>query len=506
MGKLYDKGFLKGTDYYYIHRHKDNIGRAYDGNSVTDGQIADIYVAYKDNANQAVLKQYSTLMLENIKYNGDLDNLIETQFGGQEKFLNNLNSQMKEQLNKVLDINALRKLHEIERKTAKNSDIINLIKNSLQNDSLTVKGFDDLLVQLEEVCKLMESDGAALAAIISDARSKGFSSRAGGAYLQQALENFKLQTGLINPQAVERVSEGISYISAILATPENFSKKTSNENFQIKSFKTLLENTLFSTYFAEAFSSRMTEIAQQNINDVIVDLTGSALEQIQAYDAQGNRIDRKLGSTSYGKSDVRFKNFHVKLNESGTNTNYNLDIDLGLSVKFYASKDFAKIGQTQGSGEYSSGSGGSLGLALDMLFSDVYHKYLASNVLANGYESMPAATVALQDLIVRRQLVNLFGARGLSDFSQFFFANGQLVAIGDIINYALKTDLGKSASLGGDTAIVVTIDGRERILGHLNKQEDIRAQMVHLGIHSAKVKAKLHLNKLTQGMVSSPLR
>ena len=54
MGKLYDKGFLKGTDYYYIHRHKENIGRAYDGNSLTDSQIADMYVTYKDNANQAV--------------------------------------------------------------------------------------------------------------------------------------------------------------------------------------------------------------------------------------------------------------------------------------------------------------------------------------------------------------------------------------------------------------------------------------------------------------------
>ena len=253
----------------------------------------------------------------------------------------------------------------------------------------------------------------------------------------------------------------------------------------------------------------MTKAAQQSMNDVMISLTGTGLEQIQIYDAQGNRINQKTGSASYGKSDVRFKNFHVNLTESGTDTTYNLDVDLGLSVKFYASKDFAKIGQTYGNGEYSSGSGGSLQLALNMLFADTYHKYLASNVLArgvNGYGSMPAATVALQDLIARRQLVNLFGARGLTDFSQFFFANGQLVALGDIINYALNTDLGKSVSMGGDTAIVITIDGREGILGHLNKQPMARAQGVHQGINSAVVKAKLHLHKLTKGMVSSPLR
>lgn len=509
MGKLYNKGFLDGTDYYYIHRHKDNIGRAYNGDALTDSQIAKIYTAHKDKANQAVLKQYSTLMLENIKYNGNLDNLIETHFKGQENFLNTLNSQMREQLNEALDIGALRKLQDIEHKTTRNDDITNLIKNSLQSDSLTVKGFDDLLTQLEEVCNLMDTDGAALAAIISDARTKGLSSRAGGVYLNQALANFRQQSGLIKSEAVDRVVTGITRISTILANPEGFTKTTSSGGATIKNFKTLLENTVFSTDFAEAFSSRMTKAAQQSMNDVVVSLTGTGLEQIQIYDAQGNRINQKTGNASYGKSDVRFKNFHVNLTESGTDTTYNLDVDLGLSVKFYASKDFARIGQTHGNGEYSSGSGGSLQLALDMLFADTYHKYLASNVLArgvNGYGSMPAATVALQDLIARRQLVNLFGARGLTDFSQFFFANGQLVALGDIINYALNTDLGKSASMGGDTAIVITIDGREGILGHLNKQPMARAQGVHQGINSAVVKAKLHLHKLTKGMVSSPLR
>lgn len=502
----YNKGFYQNTNYYYIHRHKDNIGKAYNGNRVKDGDISAIFKAQRKSIDKAIMKQYSTLMLENINYGGNLNDLIETQFQGEENFLNALNSQMKEQLNKCLDIDAMRKLHQIEHTTTSNNNIINLVKNSLNSDSSTVKGFDNLLEQLEQVCELMTYDGGSLAAIISNARNKNMGSREGGIYLLQALEKFKHENNntLMKYDSLKNVVKGIEQISHVLANPEGFTKSNNRNSSQIKSFKTLLENTIFSTSFAEGFAMRMKTDAS---NLPLVELGksfGDKTTQIQVYDSDGNRIQgNQIGSASYGKADVKFNNFSLSLNESGTNTSYELGINLGLSVKFYKGHDFMRPGQKKLTGSFSAGSGGPLDLALDMTFADTYHKYLAYNTLArgaHGNRSLPASTESLNDLIAHRQLVNLFGARGLEDFSQFLFANGQLISLGEIINYALNTDLGKSASMGSDAAIVISIDKRENILGHLDKEVASRVAAVDSGVKGAIVKAKIHLDKLSKAM------
>ena len=78
---------------------------------------------------------------------------------------------------------------------------------------------------------------------------------------------------------------------------------------------------------------------------------------------------------------------------------------------------------------FSGGSGGTLREALNSLFDTDMEHYLAYNTLAYG-SKLPAANMALNDIILTRQLNRLFATRGgAKDFSQFVLVNGYVVSI-----------------------------------------------------------------------------
>lgn len=109
--------------------------------------------------------------------------------------------------------------------------------------------------------------------------------------------------------------------------------------------------------------------------------------------------------------------------------------------------------------------------------------------------------MALNEVILTRQIVRLFSSRGgRSDFAQFMFVNGQIVPIWNIIMSTLQ-DVSKSASLQGTKTqpVTLSISGRGEIQNATQTYEESlieRIYNVNKAVQRAKIKAELNLNRL----------
>ena len=142
--------------------------------------------------------------------------------------------------------------------------------------------------------------------------------------------------------------------------------------------------------------------------------------------------------------------------------------------------------------------------ALQTLFETDWQHYLAYNVLFQGSESLPAATIALQDILLTRQISRLFATRGgVKDFSQYVIVNGQVVSIWDLIMYAIDNNVGASTSMDkrGSQAVVLHIDGRKDIFSY-SREINARKRVpgVNKAINKATVMATVRVEKLAEAI------
>lgn len=418
---------------YYIHRHIESIGKASKGARMGDGQLAEIFWNYRNQAYQAVKTQYRSLFKTSIvkeETSQQALDIIEAAMSS-DKLMTKISSNMGKALKEALPVSKMRQLMKVYLNL--NNIDFNKMEAGLARQRLAQ--FDKFLQTLYSACLLIKNKqtGIRLGQLLLNVTSgRGNSTRYRvGTNLLAALDQMKREMEGMTLSRLD-VSQ-IEKISFQLETIANFLKSNSN----INSLSNYFPN-LFSQGFAEAISAQLTNTVilkvKQEINKA--KLVGKQDVRIAYYDEKGLFKEMNDDPAS-GKADVIFPNvqFHMKKNGKVTAQGFSLTISLGVSDKFYKTNKFPGIVQLRKEGQKFSGGGS--GQFIRMLKSTIGENirtlYLAYNTLAYQ-DSLSLASRALQEVVSIRGLVNFFAARGgQPDFAQYMFINGQVIPIWDVI-------------------------------------------------------------------------
>ena len=264
--------------------------------------------------------------------------------------------------------------------------------------------------------------------------------------------------------------------------------------------------SIFNTGFAESISAIIKATTYVSIDNTFkANLTGASVAEIQYSDEFGNIVSKSKGKAAYGKADASFNNVQIKLNGNGSiGDSAVINMNIGISDKFYKTSYFPGLKGYQKNQSYSSGSGGSLVEALWSSFgSNLKYLYYAYNTIGHGDRSgWDTAQGALNEVILTRQIVRLFAARGGNeDFAQFMFVNGQIIPIWDIIMSTME-DISLSSQKGEKIQpVTLSITDIGKIQEATRKRKSTleeRIYNVNNAVRKAKIVAHVNLNNLTR--------
>ena len=497
--------YFDNTDNIYVHLHMKNIGMAGKGESeggtaVSSTDLVQIYKQEKQKALTASKQQFTSLFLNSL--NKDSAILLNQLLNTNEDIMTQLSNQMGQKLQEVLSTDKMAQLMSMERYVTSTD----FIRKILNNNKDSFNAFNDLLQSLNKSYNLLKTtgkDGVAFSSILSVNSIQDM-----GQYLLDAINNFKKNNQKVRMSKVQ-IERANNIIQQINALGKNLKTGTTGGEgtLTVKTVRKLIEN-VFNTGFAESLSSIIKSEAYKELKEKGLDetLTGNKQVKIQ-YSDQFGKLTNMGGSASSGKADVKFNNMSFEININGEKKE--IMIDLGISDKFYKTNYFPGLDSSSKSNEnqfYSSGSGGSLSQALSALFgSNLRSLYLAYNTFAFGDKAtMQAAQMALQDIVLTRQIVRLFSSRGGNqDFAQYIFANNQIIPIWDLIMKSVN-DLSKSKSQlkeGSDQPISLHIEDRQGIYQAAkntgkNINQAIRVKNINDAFNKAKIKAEINLKNI----------
>lgn len=435
-------------------------------------------VQYKQLFNASLNKQSIDLLAASF----DLD---------ENTFLSVLNNQLRKKLQEDINIEKLGALY----KTVQDGNISSYLQkaineNSVQQLSLALKGVADALL-------LLEGGNSSLGAVLLNAINSGANSfSALGIKLSALLKEYQISNNyrLIKRQSLESAKQQLNNLAQALSTGKFVSTKN---DLTAQGLSTLLLNGIISTSIAEGLGFSMSGKAGSVLYNSILQAVGTKNVTVQSDSGKNIKIT--------GKTDVRAKGVSVTLNATDAGENGGeIDLDIGISSKFYTGQGFKDLNNKSIS--ISSGSGGTLKEALDSIFFDSVSRYLAYNYITHNQN-----VTELNDLIAKKQILRLFASAGSKeDFAQFMLINGYIVSIWDIMQYVLNNDVGLSKSMDGSDSqgIAISIPDRSKIYesNTLNLVEGKgdspqisawqRSHNVNTAISSARIYAELHLTKL----------
>lgn len=485
----------------YVHLHVANIGRAMGGSPVPPSEVADIFRQRKKQALQASKKQFKTLFINSLNKDGAI--LLQEVFNNDD-LMSELQRQIGSKFEQALAVDKMQKLMEIERSGIATDHFAQTI---LKNSTQSIRSFDILLNSLSQACKLLGTEsGATFAAILSHGHNVTSTSEM-GIFLLKALKQFQKKS---NKELMTdlQIQQGQQIVESINALGRALKKgKTSSGDKLGKAGVRRMIQSIFNTGFAESISAIIKDTAYVLIDDSLkASLTGASVAEIQYSDEFGNIVSKSKGKAAYGKADASFNNVQIKLNGNGSiGNNIVINMDIGISDKFYKTNFFPGLKGHQKDQSYSSGSGGSLVEALWSSFgSNLKYLYYAYNTIGHGDRSgWDVAQGALNEVILTRQIVRLFAARGGNeDFAQFMFVNGQIIPIWDIIMSTME-DISLSSSQKGERTQPVTLSITDR--GNIQKATRARKNTleeriynVNNAVKKAKIIAHVNLNNLTR--------
>lgn len=483
-----------GAD-FYIHKRKRDIGKAAGQNHMSDADIAAVFNKQKISAGEAAKTYYETLFLKNLKMSDEAMELLNGTFeNDKEKMITEIDKQVKTALQKTINQDQLEKLMGLYKDSAD-------ISQGLMQAETALKSFNTLLENLAQASTLVRGPlGADLAACLR-AQQMNFSNNLDltkmGLRLYNALDNFIERNNFIPldeikmtyvVNALDRLAENLTY------------GKTSSGEDITKSNITQMVDKIFSKGFSEVIGSQLNSVAELTFDEELTKVVGDKSHKVQLTDTKGNQIGES-GKKRAGKTDIKLSNVVVALNYENAAYNGEVVMDIGISNKFYRSEAFPGIQYDGQSLSFSGGSGGTLREALNSLFDTDMEHYLAYNTLAYG-SKLPAANMALNDIILTRQLNRLFATRGgAKDFSQFVLVNGYVVSIWELIQYATNNTLGYSNSQteSASQGAALSIKGRPEILKALTSSDNarIRVPKVNKAVNTATITAHIHVDKLS---------
>lgn len=501
--KAYTGDYIFAGADFYIHKRKRDIGKAAGGNHMGDREIANVFSRQKEQAGEASKTMYKTLFLKNLKVDdGSIDLLNALTEEDNDSIIEEIDKQIKRNLQSAINQEELSKLMDLYKDTATFS------KNLLGEAQVAVDAFGKMLDNFAEASMLVHGPaGEALASLLIFYKDETTSSnkltlRKMGQTLHQIVDDYIHMYPIVDIDEA-KILDALNALNR-LGTSFKTGKTSTNESV-IESNITRVVDSVFSSGFSEVVSSQVRSVIGLTIDETLTKLVGHKTSAVQFSDVKGRFIDSLGGKKAAQKTDISNPAVEVVLDKSEvTPQGGNITMTLGISGKFYRTTGFPG-GKYDGQKiHFSSGSGGSLKEALNTLLETDMQHYLAYNTLFQGSDGLPASTVALQDIILTRQITRLFATRGgVKDFSQYIIVNGQVVSIWDLLQYALRNDVGLSKSMDKDEkqAISLHIQGRKEIFMYSKeKNARIRVPNVNKAINRATISANVRVEKLIQAI------
>jgi hypothetical protein len=433
MARDYYSGpyIFAGSD-YYVHKRKRNIGRAAGGSPMSDAEIASIFSKQKEQTANAAKAYYKQLLIHNLKVDDQSLKLLNEVFQ-KDDTISAIDGAIKKNMEKAMNIEELTTLRT-------NRDVaIGMAKQMLTAPSVVSKTsyYDTFLQVLADTVQLVHGEpGKYLAKALLISQSNGkkgpHTLKGYGEGIMNALHHFITdevdEFFTVLPEEVDKFYELVTALGGFASRLQE-GKTSTGATINKKNIVDMVD-ALFTSGFSELIGSQLKDIAEMAIDHSLTTIVGKDTTEIQRTDQHGNMTFKQKGSAAFGKTDIKFQNVNIKLDVSeAREIGGEITLDIGISNKFYRTQGFVGITEDKDKLSFSSGSGGSLKEALESIFNSNYEEYLAYNALARGNQLL-ASNLALHNLILTRQINRLFSTRGgVQDFSQFIFANGQVISI-----------------------------------------------------------------------------
>ena len=491
-------------NYYYIHLHKQNIGRMAGGAPKTDADMVRIFSSYKQSSAKALKKQYTGYLIGSmvgLTPGGAkvIEEALDTDNNSSDKILQRLHDALKSGFESQFDnkaiIAAMQKQKSLVWSPKKNPGLLELDKlfqtNGRKGDK--TQGFavlDQILQVLEETCKLLNTNsGNMLAVILSEQRKSGYrTTKELGRHLEAALNQF-IKDNKTGSFTKKDLDEGIEIATRInnlsTALKNNQTSSSEGKPLSYRSLQSILQNSVFpmiSELFVNQLQEAAINIPSSEMAKFIAEsarMSGADTSYIQYTAPDGTIMSgqylKNYGANegkeqkSFGKADSLVD---VLLSGESITGKYHgtIKLSVGISTKAYASN---RIGTklNQNFDNYSLGKGLNLGQAFSLIPNlSTYHRYLGYNLISHDTSESPNTTyslIALQDVLLTRGLAYLASGRGISDSAQLLFLNGNIMSMWDVIQYAMNNNIGASGSLlktSSSTGIYMTLENRKNII------------------------------------------
>lgn len=474
-------------NYYYIHLHKQNIGRMAGGPRQTDASIASIFGSYKRATAKALKNQYIGYVKGSINQANNqpikpgvqaiLDETLNVNNNSVDQILTRLHSALQTGFEAQFDnkavLSAMRKhagIHWSLKDNIPAQELDKIFQSNGENGD-PIQGFkflDEILKTLEFTCKLLNTNqGSDLAVILSNQINNYSSTKELGINLQKALNNFiKDNNGAkINKQNLTEGMIAAELLNNFAITLKNNQTKSGQKNntlLSVRALQSLFQNNIFPGLL-ELYVDKIQDAAYSIPTIEMAKFLGQSARPsgtdksyIQFSTPEGKVIDgqylKNIGikegkeTKDFGKADSLVD---VLLNGEAITGKYHgsLTMSVGISAKNYVTNSIGKP-LDKYYDKYSLGKGLNLGQAFSLIpnFS-TYNRYLGYNIIARGEKQFPKALIALQDILLTRGLAYLASGRGVEDSAQLLFLNGNIMSMWDVVQYAMENNIGKSGSL-----------------------------------------------------------
>lgn len=431
--------FIKNNQsYYYIHRHISHFERSNAINFFTQ-QKNDNYLAMKERYKENYKKSLN--------------------FNIGENSLSILNAAMSEDEQiEAIDKALLESLNKNISKGMQNANLNKKMVSAYKslNDFINKKDFKDLekvLEQISSATNILTSGNQELVALIG---RKGKNNQ--GIRNKKDLKRLysMIEQNLISLEG-KRTTLNIEKMKAIELELLGFTKTIIKGNYSSEKLTSHLSN-IFSTHLGEYLVSYGMLKADKAISKAMKEsLVGSKTLKIKedSQEELWSSEHGQLGSQNF-KTDNSFKNISINIS-----TGDNIQIDLGLSTKWYKGGKSGKIYSTAITNESFSNK-------MSQLLGGygIIEKYYAYNALGLAEQDNELYS-SLKAAILARDLDAMISGSGFQgDFSQFIVLNGEFYSIWEIINAVEKYNSGAGATQGKNSKDPVTIsaDGLKDII------------------------------------------
>ena len=478
LEQLFQKS--RGKNYFYIHRDKQKALIAAQPFINTYNQNRnDIYNRMRDRYQKNFLNSInSATNAYGIDILSDASELTESEIV---KFISD---SLKDFLNQSANNATNKEYIENVQQAYKTLDQILENKKDIQN-------IDDLLELIKRSTDLLEVGGKELAILnkLTDYKKIGNLRN----YLNKIVKSWENKTVTIDN----------ANLASIIKSLNNLVNGLSSKTLKKDSFKGYIKN-IFSAQLGEYATSRgVLNLMNETLTNIKSTMVGSQSVKMESDDLKRFKSQYGAGKTTY-KTDNKFNHFTITLSEKDKGPNYELDINLGISTKWYKSAIDSNDIQVTIANEKSF---------VRRLQQAFHYGQLASvyNILAHANE-LKNEYIKIKDYLVARNLdvlISGFG-QGTADFSQFIVVNGEFYSIWDIISILQNTNIvGGSSEYSESGIISVSPSGLSGVLdetknsyGHSPNliKAFVRAKNQNDKIKNLEFHVSLHLNKLKNAL------